>query len=183
MTPQQAHVRHGATHYMPMLDGVTPQMYYKRKRTPCNDGTVHEGWVYLTFCDLWHGSFITPENEQRLIKIEDLIMTTTIEQLQAKLAVEPTTMPGGFVYKEAIPRIVCKDGTSVSVQASKFTYCAPRNDHGPWSSVELGFPSVKPNDTIMQYAESPDAPTDTVYGYVPLHEVAAWIDEHGGVEE
>lgn len=37
-------------------------------------------------------------------------------------------------------RIVCKDGTSLSVQANEYVYCAPRDNYGPYYEVEVGFP-------------------------------------------
>ena len=79
----------------------------------------------------------------------------------------------------AAPRIVCADGFSMSVQAGEAIYCTPRNSDGPWTAVEVGFPSAKA-DLLMPYAEEPDKPTDTVYGYVPVSVVAQVIIDHGG---
>lgn len=78
------------------------------------------------------------------------------------------------------PRVTCADGFHVSIQASDTHYCSPRNDEGPWHSVELGFPSAA-DDLIQEYAEDPDHPTDTVYGYVPLAVVEALVSKHGGL--
>ena len=77
-------------------------------------------------------------------------------------------------------RIECVDGFSLSVQATHGSYCLPRTNIGPWYSVEVGFPSASP-DSIMQYAEQPEKPTDTVYGYVPIELVEKLIEEHGGM--
>lgn len=33
----------------------------------------------------------------------------------------------------------------------------------------------------MEYAENPDEPTDTVYGYVPVSVVEAVINSRGGI--
>lgn len=78
------------------------------------------------------------------------------------------------------PRIVCEDGTTLSVQASRFHYCSPRNNIGPWEAVEVGFPSVKPPDSWEKYAEDWTTPCETVYGRVPIELVRAFIDTHGG---
>lgn len=79
-----------------------------------------------------------------------------------------------------VPRIRCKDGFSVSVQASDMHYCSPRENSVFYWEVEVGFPSeVCP--ALLRYAEDIDQPTDTVYGYVPIEIVEAIIDEHGGV--
>ena len=77
-------------------------------------------------------------------------------------------------------RVVCADGFSISVQANEYTYSAPRDNIGPWSQVECGFPSSTP-ELIMSYCESPEAPTHTVYSYVPIKLVEELIALHGGV--
>lgn len=35
----------------------------------------------------------------------------------------------------------------------------------------------------MEYAENPDDPTDTVYGWVPVEVVEAVVNNHGGIVE
>lgn len=78
-------------------------------------------------------------------------------------------------------RIECADGFSLSVQATHGAYCAPRTNIGPWYEVEVGYPSEAPNE-ILSYAESPDMPTETVYGYVPIELVERLIEDHGGMK-
>ena len=68
----------------------------------------------------------------------------------------------------------------MSVQASKFNYCTPRNNDGPYSQVEVGFPSAR-EEMLMEWAEDPDDPTGTVYGWVPVSVVTNVIAKHGGV--
>lgn len=80
------------------------------------------------------------------------------------------------------PRIECADGFSMSVQASSGHYCSPRVDNATWSQVEVGFPTEKPCH-FLSYAESPENPMDTVYGYVPVELVVDEINSHGGVIE
>jgi len=82
------------------------------------------------------------------------------------------------------PRIVCKDGFTVSVQASAFHYCTPRDDlaDGNYTNVEVGYPS-QPESMLEQYAENPDDPCNTVYGDVPIEIVDAVIQKHGGFFE
>lgn len=78
-------------------------------------------------------------------------------------------------------RIECTDGFSISVQATHGAYCSPRTNLGPWYEVECGFPSDIP-DGIMDYAESPGIPTETVYAYVPIELVEKLIMMHGGMK-
>jgi hypothetical protein len=78
------------------------------------------------------------------------------------------------------PKVVCADGFTMSVQASRFHYCSPRNDEGPYAAFEVGFPSEKCEE-LMPYAESADNPTGTVYGWVPAEVVDEVIRNHGGI--
>jgi hypothetical protein len=79
-------------------------------------------------------------------------------------------------------QVVCADGFSMSVQANKNGYCEPRNDAGPYTRVEVGYPSSY-DYFLHRYAENPDKPTDTVYGYVPADTIVLCIDAHGGMVE
>jgi hypothetical protein len=78
-------------------------------------------------------------------------------------------------------RVECADGAHVSVQASQYHYCAPRNDSGPYTHIEAGFPSAVPPASWMEFCEDADRPTDTVYGYMPVSCVWEFIDAHGGM--
>lgn len=87
---------------------------------------------------------------------------------------------GDYSYRDNAPRVECVDGFSMSVQVSKNHYCSPRSDNGPYESVEIGFPSdVEP--LILEYAEQPTRPTETVYAYVPVELVNQVIEKHGGL--
>lgn len=79
------------------------------------------------------------------------------------------------------PLVHCKDGFTISVQASRHHYCTPRIDGADkYDAVELGFPSNE-DSLITEYAEDPDTPTDSVYGYVPVEIVNKLIEKHGGI--
>jgi hypothetical protein len=83
---------------------------------------------------------------------------------------------GRSMYK----RIECKDGFSMSIQAGAGHYSDPRDDVGPYNSVECGFPSVY-EELIIAYAESRHEPTKSVYGWVPVGVVTTVIAKHGGM--
>lgn len=80
------------------------------------------------------------------------------------------------------PRMVLASGVSMSVQASAFHYCIPREDSGPWTHYEIGYPSEEIPD-IAGYAEDLDDPTNTVYCYVPAELVMKIINDNGGITE
>lgn len=77
------------------------------------------------------------------------------------------------------PKVSCTNGFSMSVQASKYHYCTPRDNNGYYTEVEVGYPSSA-DDLLMPYAESPDRPTETVYAWVPVDVVQQVVDMHGG---
>jgi len=77
--------------------------------------------------------------------------------------------------------IVCADGFSMSVQAHEGAYCEPRvTDASRYTEVEVGFPSMR-EELLMEWAESPNKPTETVYGWVPSERVSLVIAKHGGI--
>ena len=80
------------------------------------------------------------------------------------------------------PRVECKDGFTMSVQASRTHYCSPRKDldDGNYNSVEVGYPS-ETEPLIMEYAECPDEPTGSVYAQVPIEIIDEVIKKHGGM--
>lgn len=79
-----------------------------------------------------------------------------------------------------VPPIETRGGLRFSMQASRFHYCQPRANTGPWTHVELGFPNrVVPK--LKEYAEG-GPPTKTIYGYVPLSVLAAVVDRFGGLK-
>ena len=71
------------------------------------------------------------------------------------------------------PRVICKDGYSVSIQNSKYHHCK-------LDSVELGFPSEL-EDELSVYAEDENT-TETVFDYVPLETIEKVVAKHGGIK-
>ena len=87
-------------------------------------------------------------------------------------------------------RITCVDGFTASVIAGEGAHCSPRPGFGvsadypgPYFSVEVGYPSARPepwDETWAELAENSDEPTRTVYGWVPADTIRALIALHGG---
>ena len=85
------------------------------------------------------------------------------------------------------PRVYCNDGVSLSIQAGKSKYCTPRDDDGPYWTMEVGF-IRDANGVLMAPPESWAAHSDgpfpsSIYGYVPVEMIDAFIAEHGGKKE
>ena len=67
-----------------------------------------------------------------------------LDELQARLDPKPrrnTRMAPK--YLDRVPIVRCADGFTMSVQADDFMYCTPCDSVGPWSKVEIGFPSER----------------------------------------
>lgn len=77
--------------------------------------------------------------------------------------------------------VLCADGFKVSIQGgTSFHYCHPRRHCDEYKEVELGYPSME-DDLIIEYAENSAAPTQTVYGWVPIEIVEQLVEKHGGI--
>jgi hypothetical protein len=110
-------------------------------------------------------------------------LPSSLEDIQAeierRLAVRLPVTHCGWTYLPQLARLRCVDGFNVSLQASETHYCAPRDNFGPWFRVELGFPSG-PMPGLEEWQEDRDT-LETVWGYVPLREVARVLALHGGL--
>ena len=77
------------------------------------------------------------------------------------------------------PRIVCKDGWSLSVQAGDGLYSSPRESGASrYSMVEVGF--VERADGSAYRPRQFGRWSGTVCGWVPVEVVNRWIKHHGG---
>ncbi len=74
-----------------------------------------------------------------------------------------------------VPEMVCADGFRMSVQASRAHYCSPKDEQGPYRSVE-----VLP-DEGEELFESRNGDGRGTYGWVPVDVVAKVITKHGGL--
>tara|TARA_Y100000593_G_scaffold94032_1_gene191293 strand:- start:67464 stop:67850 length:387 start_codon:yes stop_codon:yes gene_type:complete len=83
-------------------------------------------------------------------------------------------------------QLMLSDGTTISIQAGRTHYCFPRTDapeldYDFYSEFEIGFPSREIPE-ILKYAEDPECPTQTVYGWVPKEVIQDFINKAGGVK-
>lgn len=82
-----------------------------------------------------------------------------------------------------LPKIVCVDGFSMSVQVGFTLYSTPKKVAKRYSAVEIGFPTEH-EPLIEEYAEKGKDEidyTDTVYPYVPVGIVDKVLEKHGGI--
>ena len=86
------------------------------------------------------------------------------------------------MYIKKYKPIKCNNGFTMSVQANEGAYCSPRNNIGPYTAVEVGYPSLK-ESLLMEWAEDPDRPTESIYGWVPSEVIWKVIEKNGGWKE
>ena len=80
------------------------------------------------------------------------------------------------------PRVFCKDGFIMSVQAGQSLYSTPKDEADKYEEVEVGYPSTE-ESLITSYAEDKENLCGTVYGYVPCSIIDKVIEKHGGIDE
>ena len=97
--------------------------------------------------------------------------------------------PDGVMKVSRNPKLVCKDGFTMSVQAGESLYSSPRDVADKYEQAEVGFPS-SPEPLIVKYAEDWEVDgdddqrlCDTVYPYVPVELIDEVIHKHGGIDE
>lgn len=98
----------------------------------------------------------------------------TLEKLQKALSKSPSHTPGGLLWKHLADPITCKDGSTLSVQASEGHYCTPRSNFGPYTEVE-----VYNCGEVPEWAEYGNG--DDPYAYIPIELVVEEIDRRGGI--
>ena len=82
-------------------------------------------------------------------------------------------------------RILCADGHSISAQASSYHWCEPRDNRFAnlwlYEYVELGYPEL-PDGTTYEPAELEEhrEHDSSIYTYVPIRALAAFVQAHGG---
>ena len=86
----------------------------------------------------------------------------------------------GWKGNKVRPRVRCRDGYTVSVQAGYGCYSTPERFSYYFTHVELGYPSAA-DDELIPYAEDPEELISTVCGHVPVELVDYILNKHGGI--
>ena len=81
-------------------------------------------------------------------------------------------------------RITCNDGFAMSVQASREHACFPRDDIGPYSTMEVGYPSameplLMPYRDVASIVDVCAAPP--IYVQVPARVIQEVVAAHAGL--
>lgn len=90
--------------------------------------------------------------------------------------------PSYMLEHQMCPKMILKSGLEMSVQASAYHYCSPRESvrYTSYSAFEVGFPTEVVEE-LLPYAETPSDPTGSVYARVPAEVIQRVIDDHGGI--
>lgn len=101
-------------------------------------------------------------------------MNEEIQQIVCVLQkhLQSATVVNGWRYP--VEQVICADGVRFSVQASRYTYCQPRNDAGPWTHVEVM--TITDGATPSNWTHDAG---DNLAGYVPIEAVAKEIWDRG----
>lgn len=119
-------------------------------------------------------------------------MTISFNEFMELTEQELQGSPGGWEYRPLRPSMVLEDGTVLSVQASDTHYCSPRENTGPYTMVEIGFPKKSISegsvmiqqvliDELMPFAEPLGDGISGVFGYVPVDVLEQVITSRGGI--
>jgi hypothetical protein len=122
-------------------------------------------------------------------------MTISFQEFMNITEPEMRESPGGWSFRPLRPSMVLEDGTILSVQASENHYCEPRENDGPYTMVEIGFPKRIVGDEpvhtrveqilideLMEWAEpAGEGKITGVFGYVPVSVLIEVINSRGGI--
>lgn len=97
----------------------------------------------------------------------DVIVAQVVAALQEHLNTAEVVETASGSFRMPVAAITCADGVQFSVQASQFTYCSPRNDQGPWTSVEVMTLTEGATPKFWEHDAG-----DNLAGYVPIEAVA-----------
>jgi hypothetical protein len=98
------------------------------------------------------------------------IVIDALQRHLASAAEIPLGVDGRFM-REPLPPITCRDGAEFSVQAGEHMYCSPRENTGPWDTVEV---MTIGNHTAKNWED-----TGEPAGWVPIEDVAKEILDRG----
>lgn len=87
---------------------------------------------------------------------------------------------GTFQHKIHSPLITCRSGAQFSTQASETHYCSPKENVGPYFSVEMFGLKLSPDNQAL-LSDLNSAGSD-IYGYVPVDVVVEMINREGGLK-
>lgn len=74
------------------------------------------------------------------------------------------------------PAVKFRNG-KISIQASSYSYCYPKHDHGPYSCFEVAY-LEGPSESFGKIPELPPS-GDDVYGYVDIKDVISLLIGEG----
>lgn len=87
-----------------------------------------------------------------------------------------TYEPGDY-RAAVVPQLRCPSGLTLSVQASRGHYCTPREQEGPWTTVEV-LCRDRELTTLRRYR---DVTGGALYCYVPVERLNRIIANAGGI--
>lgn len=81
---------------------------------------------------------------------------------------------------ECQPPLKLRDGHSFRVQVGETSYCMPKDNQGPWLTVQLSEVSFTDHSVLLTMADDPSSYETSLYSYVPASLVMEVMRNHGG---
>lgn len=79
-------------------------------------------------------------------------------------------------------RAVCKSGLSLSIQASRWHYCSPKQDNASsYTTVEVGFPERDGKPVRLRSLGPAESRRSAVWAYVPVEALDRLLKRNGGI--
>ena len=149
------------------------------------------------FTELSIGTDITfPELPEKPMKLDDLYLGTNhidkVEKYTLTDFIKDTnhiTRYERYSFPGIRPLVVCKDGFTLSIQASAFNLCTPRkNNIVNYNTFELSkisetIPELEDYDETIYKRKKLCLNRNRIYGYVPKAVVEKILEEHGGIDK
>lgn len=140
-------------------------------------------YIFELICDkrLFLSKIKYPEIKYEIVDANSIPIDNSIDKNLSLFNLKSINLKIRY-YNTHGGRYYCNDGFNISVKCGVYHYCNPRNDIGPWASYEAGYPSGRPSDLLLTYAEDRFMPLNTIYSYVPEWVLFKEFKLHGGLK-
>ena len=149
------------------------------------------------FTELSIGTDIAfPELPEKSMKLDDLYIGTNhsdkVEKYTLTDFIKDTNHINRYErysFPGIRPLVVCKDGFTLSIQASAFNLCTPRKnnivnyDTFELSKISETIPELEEYDETIYTRKKLCLNRNRTYGYVPKALVEKILEEHGGIDK
>lgn len=96
-----------------------------------------------------------------------------------RIRMDDSVSPGDNIMLDRRPQLTLGSGLVISIQASGYHYCSPKDPYGPYVSVEVMIIHGKtPQSWLDQHGYEAE---DSIYGWLPVDLLNQTIEDLGGI--